>query len=164
MFEPEYSADEVELEISSSDDEQKEIAAMTEPEQRRLTDLFWCLCGNCTLMPTSHECHCCREFDPINEKMEDGNSNCITNTERFRWTCLDGEILKIALMNVHDSLSKGPLPVFAGGCTSFKFASQISIMGFRFHGKRKKAMSGLSLTRLSQLGAQQLGILTIFQH
>ncbi|XP_060072401.1 P2X purinoceptor 7-like [Ylistrum balloti] len=61
----------------------------------RLGSLDWCLCGNCSLMPTIEECRCCSEIHSVlNTKDDIPGIQCITDHPGFGPVCLDIYVLR----------------------------------------------------------------------
>ncbi len=111
MFEPEYSdTDEAENNFSEQNDSDND--SQVENQADRLGHNDWCECGHCQSMLTAPESVCCRERDRVLQKLNDMavESNCIARTERFQSLCLDGDVLRISLLLIHNALRKGPVP------------------------------------------------------
>ena len=76
----------------------------------RVGSTEWCTCGNCIVMTSDIESVCCHELPKVSDKMvELCEEICITSSQRLHTIVLDEEILKIALLSLHDTLRKGPL-------------------------------------------------------
>ena len=67
------------------------------PDPRR-TNLNWCICTHCHLMPTVKESSCCKEEDHFVPKI--GNLACITQNHHFQFMCLDREVLDVTLLQM----------------------------------------------------------------
>lgn len=87
--------------ISESDEEE-------EGDNGRLSNSNWCTCQMCLPMETVSESTCCQEREHF--RVLAGEKGCITQTERFNSLVLDRDALRISLMLIHDTHSRGPLP------------------------------------------------------
>lgn len=101
---PEYKESEIPArcsETSESDSEEEE-------ENGRLSNNDWCTCQMCLPMKTLTESTCCQEREEF--RVLAGEEACISQTERFTSLVLDRDALRISLMLIHDTHSRGPLP------------------------------------------------------
>ena len=98
LFEPvreiaDLPEEEVAAEPDGSDDDEPE-------EPQRTEALFWCTCGNCSLMPKEKECRCCKEIQAIQHRIL--GLKCIMLNPRFYNICVDIEALDTALLLMFD--------------------------------------------------------------
>jgi hypothetical protein len=102
---PEYEDGEIpeNSDTSESDDEEE-----GDTSNGRLSNNAWCSCQMCLPMETVSECTCCQEKEEF--RVLAGEEPCITQTERFTSLVLDRDALRISLMLIHDTHSRGPLP------------------------------------------------------
>ncbi len=79
----------------------KQVAAAPDPEPdpraHRLNNTDWCLCGKCTILPTSRECKCCHEENDVANKILKG-TQCVTENQAFQNICMDFDALEVALL------------------------------------------------------------------
>ncbi|KAL9975036.1 hypothetical protein ACROYT_G012152 [Oculina patagonica] len=68
QLEPEYSSDE---ERPKSIVEEEEEVLFPELGNLRLGNSLWCICTNCSEMPSEKECVCCKEMKNIYLMMEE---------------------------------------------------------------------------------------------
>lgn len=59
-----------------SSEEQDEL------KSTRILNLHWCKCKNCVVLPTFHECKCCKEFKKLLGSLL-ASLECITQHEEF---------------------------------------------------------------------------------
>ena len=60
-------------------------------------------------MPSSIECHCCKEMNGISKCMADNEAYyCITEHEQFKFMCLNKEVLYIPLV-IMNTIRGNPL-------------------------------------------------------
>ena len=96
QFEPEYS-DREDLADDDDDDDSHSFPDLThELETDRVGNIDWCSCGSCTAMETERECLCCQEYEELGDKMD--FISCLTENASFVTVCLDGEVLRTALV------------------------------------------------------------------
>ncbi|KAK3744177.1 hypothetical protein QZH41_020568 [Actinostola sp. cb2023] len=53
-------------------------------------------------MSTDIESICCQEIDVLNKKFDDSGVDCITKQDKFEIVCLDSDVLKTALVSIHN--------------------------------------------------------------
>lgn len=71
------------------------------------SDLDWCSCENCTIMPTARECKCCNFYTAIVFRLEEASVKCITQHEGFVANCLNRLVLETSFYEyLHEN---GPL-------------------------------------------------------
>ncbi|XP_078363902.1 uncharacterized protein LOC144648145 [Oculina patagonica] len=92
QLEPEYSSDE---ERPKSIVEEEEEVLFPELGNLRLGNSLWCICTNCSEMPSEKECVCCKEMKNIYLMME--GLHCVTQHENFSAVCLNRDVLWTAL-------------------------------------------------------------------
>ncbi|KAL9950241.1 hypothetical protein ACROYT_G042714 [Oculina patagonica] len=97
QLEPEYSSDE---ERPKSIVEEEEEVLFPELGNLRLGNSLWCICTNCSEMPSEKECVCCKEMKNIYLMME--GLHCVTQHENFSAVCLNRDVLWTALASIHD--------------------------------------------------------------
>ncbi|KAK3712869.1 hypothetical protein QZH41_016904, partial [Actinostola sp. cb2023] len=98
QFEPTYP----EGEEPVSDESEKEEPDTNNGNDRRGTT-EWCSCENCISMDTDLESICCQELDVLNEKFDSSGVDCIIDHHKFAVVCLDHDVLKTALVAMHNS-------------------------------------------------------------
>ncbi len=59
----------------------------------------WCVCGCCTVMPTTQESLCCQEASL--DHVVHGHL-CITMVPRFNTLCLEVDVLEVAMLSLKD--------------------------------------------------------------
>nr|XP_034302790.1 uncharacterized protein LOC117681611 [Crassostrea gigas] len=73
-----------------SDSEPSQIDDEDPKENENIpSDLDWCSCENCTIMPTARECKCCKFYTAIESRLEEASVKCITEHEGFVANCLN---------------------------------------------------------------------------
>ena len=68
-----------------------------ESQTGRLTNLDWCSCGNCVLMPTRKECLHCKEMELLEPFITNLSLTCFFSHTDFTAMCLDRSILRTSL-------------------------------------------------------------------
>ncbi|XP_078328602.1 P2X purinoceptor 7-like isoform X2 [Crassostrea virginica] len=58
------------------------------------SDMHWCSCETCVIMPTARECKCCHFYAAIEPRLKETEVNCITNHEGFIANCLNRWVLE----------------------------------------------------------------------
>lgn len=108
QFEPTYSPGE-----EPSEDDFFHQDEQDEPDSSaRIGNTNWCMCGVCVAMPSADECYCCQELEELNQKFDDTGVTCITTHEKFRIVCLDTDVLRTALVAIHNArLNPIPEPI-----------------------------------------------------
>ncbi|XP_062523092.1 uncharacterized protein LOC134197757 [Corticium candelabrum] len=66
----------------------------------RVGNTEWCSCGTCGIMPTGKECLCCQEIDELDWMLH--GLRCITQHEDFASVCLNGGVLRTAVVAMVD--------------------------------------------------------------
>ncbi|XP_076112427.1 P2X purinoceptor 7-like [Mytilus galloprovincialis] len=79
---------------SSTSDVEDESEKLDMSTARRLQNISWCKCQNCSLMPTVQESKCCQETNIIDGKIEEAAITCITHHEGFVANCLNIYVLE----------------------------------------------------------------------
>nr|XP_034332376.1 uncharacterized protein LOC117691123 [Crassostrea gigas] len=78
-----------------SDSEPSQIDDEDPTENENIpSDLDWCSCENCTIMPTARECKCCNFYTAIESRLEEASVKCITEHEGFVANCLNRWVLE----------------------------------------------------------------------
>jgi hypothetical protein len=88
QFEPEFT----EEEIVCQNDASSPAADFNE----RGISLDWCVCENCTILPTFKECLCCHEFEHYMSDYISVDTKCISLHPDFDTVCLSPVILETA--------------------------------------------------------------------
>ena len=102
LFEPKKQSLDTEDEdaisdVSDDDDKQQKEA--------RTSNLLWCKCYRCSIMPTESECICCLEKDAVCQKMN-SDVECITKHNSFFKVCLDKEVLEIIMVSIKEVIGE----------------------------------------------------------
>ena len=107
QFEPEVrgeahnSAEESGSESESDSEPEEEVDMEFQTENAwRLTDLSWCMCGQCTLSTKVIECFCCHEKALLYDEydallMQTETQDCLTKHPDFQPNMLSETVLKI---------------------------------------------------------------------
>ena len=92
--EPEYTEEEMSamapLQTSSSGSEDED----DDDPDNRLTDINWCTCTKCILMPSLPESKCCQEFRELLQEKLVSSTSCITDHAHFEDICLKPHVLE----------------------------------------------------------------------
>ncbi|KAK6183497.1 hypothetical protein SNE40_010970 [Patella caerulea] len=91
QFEPEYSPGEMRTDSDTDTSEDEAI----DDNNARVGNTDWCLCTNCSSMPLSDECVCCKETDAVTHRLAHTTLYVIEN-EGFRTVCLNAEVLRVS--------------------------------------------------------------------
>ena len=75
------------------------------PENDRLANTDWYICGHCLATPTINECVCCREIGTVEKRSS--CVECITLGPSFSSVVLHREVLERVSASVHDSRARG---------------------------------------------------------
>ncbi|KAK6191119.1 hypothetical protein SNE40_002862 [Patella caerulea] len=90
QFEPEYSPGEMRTDSDTDTSEDEAIDNNT-----RVGNTDWCLCTNCSSMPLSDECVCCKEINAVSHRLAH-TTLCVIENEDFRTVCLNAEVLRVS--------------------------------------------------------------------
>ena len=85
----------------SRDEKEDTLAGL---DTSRMNNLKWCICGNCSIMPTVKESVCCKENPTFSLEMKE--SLCIINLGSFEKLCLDREVLEVVLASTCDFIGE----------------------------------------------------------
>ena len=105
-FEPEYTPEELEALEREQNDSSRVQEQRREPD-RRLTNLDWCSCGNCVLMPTRKECLCCKEMELLEPFIANLNLTCFVSHIDFTAVCLNRSVLRTSLAALKEFKNRG---------------------------------------------------------
>lgn len=70
--------------------------------QVRTGNVSWCKCKACRPMDTERESLCCQEMSELNQKLDEASAICITNVPSFDVVCKHPDVLRTALVCMHD--------------------------------------------------------------
>ena len=105
-FELEYTPEELEALEREQNDSSRVQEQRREPD-RRLTNLDWCSCGNCALMPTRKECLCCKEMELLEPFIANLNLTCFVSHIDFTAVCLNRSVLRTSLAALEEFKNRG---------------------------------------------------------
>ena len=66
----------------------------------KVSNMDWCSCETCGIVPTGKECLCCQEMDELDWMLH--SLRCITQHKNFASACLNGGVLRTAVVAMVD--------------------------------------------------------------
>ena len=86
--------------LSSPSEDESEYETCSEG---RSGSLDWCECWGCQIETREIDCLCCLEVAALNEKLDEGDFECIVDSPKFSKMCLDEDILGNVLTGLHET-------------------------------------------------------------